>query len=102
MFAAAHLIPDLMREFEHGPLREYTPCRFATVVEQTYALAVVHAELILIHPFREGNGRCTRLLAAMMGLQVGLPVLNFGRVRGEEKNAISAPFTWRLGGIMSR
>ena len=25
-------------------------------------------EIILIHPFREGNGRCARLLAMLMGL----------------------------------
>lgn len=85
MFAAFHLIPGLMMELERGPLRQYTPCRFATVDEQAQALAVVHAELILIHPFREGNGRCARLLATLMGLQAGLPVLNFGGIRGEEK-----------------
>ena len=85
MFAAAHLVPGLMQELERGPLRDYTPCRFAAAEEQAHALAVVHAELILIHPFREGNGRCARLLATLMGLQAGLPVLNFGGIRGEEK-----------------
>ena len=49
------------------------------------ALAVVHAELVLIHPFREGNGRCTRLLAMLMGLQAGLPALDFGGIRGKTK-----------------
>lgn len=85
MFAAVNLIPDLMMELERGPLRQFTPCRFASVEEQAQALAVVHAELILIHPFREGNGRSARLLATLMGLQAGLPALNFGGVRGEEK-----------------
>ena len=85
MFAAAHLIPGLMAELERGPLRQFTPCRFGMVEEQAHALAVVHAELILIHPFREGNGRCARLVATLMGLQAGLPVLNFGGIRGEEK-----------------
>jgi len=85
MFAAAHLIPGLMKELERGPLRQFTPCRFSTVEEQAHALAVVHAELILIHPFREGNGRCARLVATLMGLQAGLPALNFGGIRGEEK-----------------
>jgi fido (protein-threonine AMPylation protein) len=36
--------------------------------QNSTALAVVHAEFILIHPFREGNGRCGRLLAILMGL----------------------------------
>jgi len=84
-FAAANLIPGLMREFERGPLREFTPCRFVDAADQARALAVVHAELILIHPFREGNGRCSRLLALLMGLQAGLPALDFGGIRGVEK-----------------
>lgn len=85
MFAAAAQVPKLMREFEHGPLRDYTPCRFDNAREQATALAVVHAELILIHPFREGNGRCSRLLAILMGLQAGLPALDFGGIRGAKK-----------------
>jgi len=85
MFAAAGEVPRLMREFERGPLREFTPCRWMDAAMQARALAIVHVELVLIHPFREGNGRCSRLLAVLMGLQAGLPVLDFGGVRGEEK-----------------
>lgn len=85
MFAAATQVPRLMQEFERGPLSEYTPCRFDTIDAQALALAVVHAELILIHPFRDGNGRCARLLAMLMGLQAGLPALDFGGIRGEKK-----------------
>lgn len=85
MFAAADRLSRLMQAFERGPLREFTPCRFATAGEQAHALAVVHAELILIHPFRDGNGRCARLLATLMGLQAGLPALDFGGIRGVEK-----------------
>jgi len=33
--------------------------------------AEVHTELVLIHPFREGNGRCSRILASIMALQAG-------------------------------
>jgi cell filamentation protein len=85
MFAAAGQVPRLMHELERGALREFTPCRFADTEEQARALAVVHAELILIHSFREGNGRCARLLATLMGLQAGLPTLDFGGIRGETK-----------------
>lgn len=48
-------------------------------------MGVVHAELILIHPFREGNGRCARLLATLMALQAKLPALDFRGIRGDEK-----------------
>ena len=85
MFAAADQVPRLMREFERGPLRDCTPCRFKNAEEQAGALAVVHVELILIHPFRDGNGRCARLLATLMGLQAGLPALDFSGIRGVEK-----------------
>ena len=85
MFAAAAQVPRLMQEFERGPLRQYTPCQFGSLDEQATALAIVHAELILIHPFREGNGRCARLLATLMGLQAGLPALDFGGIRGVKK-----------------
>jgi cell filamentation protein len=85
MFAAATEIPRLMQEFERNVLRKYTPCRSKVPEEQTYALALVHAELILIHPFRDGNGRCARLLATLMGLQAGLPPLDFSGVRGRER-----------------
>lgn len=85
MFAAAMQIPRLMQDFERGPLREYTPCGFDTTAAQATALAIVHTELILIHPFRDGNGRCARFLAMLMGLQAGLPALDFGGIRGAKK-----------------
>jgi cell filamentation protein, protein adenylyltransferase len=97
MFAAANQVPRLMRELENGVLREFTPCRFATIEGQTRALALVHAELILIHPFREGNGRCARLLAMLMGLQAGLPALDFSGIRGHEKRRYIAAVQTAVG-----
>lgn len=84
-FAAAKQIPRLMIALERGTLARYTPCRHTDHDEIASALAVTHAELILIHPFREGNGRCTRLLALLMGLQAGLPPLDFGALSGKGK-----------------
>ena len=105
MFAASEQVPRLMRELERGPLREFTPCRVADVDEQARALAVVHAELVLIHPFREGNGRCARLVAVLMGLQAGLPMLDFAGVRGEEKRryiaAVQAGLDRNYGPMMA-
>jgi cell filamentation protein len=81
-FANARQIHRLMSQLESGALARYTPCRPATRSELAEALATVHAELVLIHPFREGNGRCARLLAMLMGLQAGLPALRFGVLGG--------------------
>jgi len=49
-------------------------------------LAEVHTELVLIHPFREGNGRCSRILASIMALQAGLPILDFSFISGPMKS----------------
>ncbi len=46
-----------MRELEHGALARHTPCTPASDAELAVELAEVHAELVLVHPFREGNGR---------------------------------------------
>jgi cell filamentation protein len=82
-FAAAFLIPKLMDKFERDCLRKFTPCRFETLEEITKALAITHTEFVLIHPFREGNGRVSRILATLMGLQAGLPLLRFDCVKGK-------------------
>lgn len=97
MFAAAPQVSRLMAQFERGPLRKYTPCQFDSADEQAEALAIVHAELILIHPFREGNGRCARLLATLMGLQAGLPPLDFSGIVGREKRRYIAAIHAALG-----
>ena len=76
-FAAANLVPGLMEEFEGKYLSRYTPCNEMSDEQLLDALAVVHIEFILIHPFREGNGRMGRLLATIMALQAGKPPLNF-------------------------
>ena len=84
-FAAAVFIPKLMGEFENNFLRKYTPCQFSSSEKMAEAIAIVHVELLLIHPFREGNGRVARLLAILMGLQAGLPPLNFNGIDGQKR-----------------
>ncbi len=83
-FAAPAFIPQLMLEFEKDILARHSPCigDDDTVAE---SLAVVHVELVLVHPFREGNGRLARLLATLMGLQAGLPMLVFGEMEAERR-----------------
>lgn len=86
LFAAAAYIPSLMDQFEREVLGHWTPCRFPTREEIVQALAETHVELVLLHPFRDGNGRLARVLSTLMALQAGLPLLNF-RVLAEEKKA---------------
>jgi cell filamentation protein len=76
MFAAATQVPRLMDEFEATCLAKYTrlPSSFPDI---PLALAETHTELLLIHPFREGNGRLARLLAKLMAAGVGIDIARF-------------------------
>lgn len=85
-FAAANRIPDLMTQFERNYLSKYTPCHFQTEQELAFALAMVHIEFVLIHPFREGNGRTGRVLADLMVLQAGRAPLNFSAIDSIDDN----------------
>jgi cell filamentation protein len=66
-----------MQEFEQEVLFRYTPCHKMPKEDLIEALAKVHAEFILIHPFRDGNGRLGRLLSTFMAVQAGKPPLTF-------------------------
>ncbi len=79
-FASSKRIPSLMQKFEHEVLAKYTPCHLKADDALAHALGVVHVELIMIHPFREGNGRAARLLADLMAAQADRPPLNYAPI----------------------
>lgn len=76
-FAAAPQIPRLFVDFENECLARFTPCSSCTDEALIKAIALTHVEFILIHPFREGNGRLSRLLADVMAVQAGRPPLDY-------------------------
>ncbi len=87
-FANARVIPQLMNDFENVCLVKHTPCVFDSRNRMIQALAEVHTELVLIHPFREGNGRLARVLSTLMALQASLPPLDFTLIeKGKKKRA---------------
>ena len=76
MFAASGQVPKLMDKLDNEILPIRTPCAGMSEDQLAKAIAIVHVELILIHPFREGNGRLSRLLASVMAVQAGRPELD--------------------------
>lgn len=76
----AFRVSQNMNAFEKGVLARCTPCRSGPLPEVARCLAGVHAELLLIHPFREGNGRLARWLSDVMVFQAGLPGPDYGFV----------------------
>lgn len=89
-FAAAAQVPALMEQFERDVLRRCTPCTTTSHGVVVHALAETHVELVLIHPFRDGNGRLARVLSTVMALQAGLPLLDFSLIAGPRKHAYIA------------
>ncbi len=97
MFAMSAQVPRLMKEFERDVLTRYTPCTSDNLEDVLEALAITHCELVLIHPFREGNGRLSRLLSQLMALQAGLPLLNFSVIKGKQREAYFAAVQAGMG-----
>lgn len=97
MFAMSAQVPRLMKEFERKELARFTPCIFDNLEGVLEALAITHCELVLIHPFREGNGRLSRLLSQLMALQAGLPLLNFSVIKGKQRETYSAAVREGMG-----
>jgi cell filamentation protein len=89
-FAAAMQISRLMDEFDRNYLNKYTPCYQQNNESLVEALAVLHVEFVLIHPFREGNGRLARLIATIMALQAGKPALDFSCLDKNKQQYFSA------------
>lgn len=85
-FAAAQQIPYCLKELDNNYLSLYTPCNKMDDEQLIEAIAVVHVEFILVHPFREGNGRIARLLANVMALQANKPELDFSAWDAEREN----------------
>ncbi|MFM9874305.1 MAG: Fic/DOC family protein [Fimbriimonadaceae bacterium] len=54
-----------------------TPCDGLNKDALVERISLIHGELLLLHPFREGNGRIARWLADLMSLQAGFGMLNW-------------------------
>lgn len=89
-FAAAAQIPKLLGEFEQNCLQRYTPCHGLDGEALARAIAETHVELILIHQFREGNGRLARLLADVMAVQAGYDPLDYSTWEADREGYFAA------------
>ena len=76
-FAAAAQIPKLLLQFESKYLSNFKRLNLFSRQEIVGYLAESHVEFILIHPFREGNGRLSRLLLDVMAVKAGFGPLDY-------------------------
>lgn len=85
-YAPARQIPKLMKAFEKTVLCKHTPCSALAASRIVQALAHVHVEVMLIHPFLTGNSGVARMLSTIMALQAGLPLLKFQDITGAKQS----------------
>lgn len=90
LFANAAFVPKLLQDLERDCLRRYTPCDASDNATLAQAVAICHVELILIHPFREGNGRLARLLADVMTVQAGREPLDYSAWDADKERYFAA------------
>lgn len=82
-FAAAKFLPKTMKSFQDEILAQLSN-KYSNPVDLIVDIAKVHGELLVIHPFREGNGRTARMLANLMSRKQGYSSLLFQKVGEKE------------------
>ncbi len=83
LFPAARFIPESMQKLEYHILSKL-PDNYSDTSQLVKDVAIVHGELLFIHPFREGNGRTARILANLMVRKQGFEGLRFEKINFNE------------------
>lgn len=83
IFPAAQFLENSLLDFEKNILKELHE-KYETKDQLVKEVAKVHAELLFIHPFREGNGRTARLLANLMVAKAGYKLLSLENLNNEK------------------
>ena len=78
-FPAAKYLGQSMISFEDELLSKL-PNKYISKEELIKSIAIIHGELLFIHPFREGNGRTARILANLMARKQGYDALLFEKI----------------------
>lgn len=76
-FASPLQIDKLAKQFSGEYLERFDQIPDMDDDDLIAFLAEVHVEFILIHPFREGNGRLSRLLLDVLAVKAGLQPLDY-------------------------
>ncbi|WP_343633652.1 Fic family protein [Fluviicola sp.] len=82
-FPSAFHLDNTLKEFDKGLLADIRR-EYQNISELIEDIAKIHAELLFIHPFREGNGRTARVLANLMAEKAGYGRILFERLDDEE------------------
>lgn len=82
-FAPAQNIESALKQFE-SEFEKNKPAAKDSKGNTAKKLALIHCELNVIHPFREGNGRTLRLFLDLLTMNVGYEAVDFKKIPDEE------------------
>ena len=82
-FAPAQNIESALQQFK-SEFEKNKPTAKDSKEEIAKKLALIHCELNVIHPFREGNGRTLRLFLDLLTLNVDYEGVDFKKIPNEE------------------
>lgn len=85
LFPAAQHLDKAVLTYEQEFL-EAIPVSIRTESELIEITAPAHAELLFIHPFREGNGRTARLFSNLIALKHGFERFHFDVIKESRMN----------------
>ena len=80
LFPAAQHLDNAVQTYEQEFLK-VIPGSIKTETELIEITAPAHAELLFIHPFREGNGRTARLFSNLVALKHGFERFHFDVIK---------------------
>ncbi len=83
LFPSALYLSETMSGFDLNILSKL-PNKYDSKEELIKDIAIVHGELLFIHPFREGNGRTAPIIANLMTRKAGFESLNFNKIDSKE------------------
>lgn len=83
VFVPAQHIESTLKQFEVA-FEKNKPSYKDSKEETARKLALIHCELNVIHPFREGNGRTLRLFLDLLAVKAGYGPVDFTKISDEE------------------
>ncbi|HTA26433.1 MAG TPA: Fic family protein [Bacteroidia bacterium] len=101
MFPPSKFLDQSLKEFDKNMLQKL-PDEYESREELIKDIAKIHGEFLFIHPFREGNGRTARLLAALMAAKAGHNLPSFENFSKEKFNEYVAAVKSSAAGDYSK
>jgi len=86
-------IPQNMDAFERDVVKQFPASTLSDDDEFCRAVAMIQAEFLVVHPFREGNARTIKLMTDLLAAQTRRPLLKYDESEGGRSRYVHAAST---------